>query len=195
MKNQIAKMKQELKDLARQIRELKSHRKDRQADGTPGSGYVYGLAEASRAYRHKHVAYCLVRGRTLEQCDSGYKLDMKLVEWILASMKEDSKLKLYVVVNGKLPISQQAVQSGHAVASFLRKYPNTQWSNGYLIYLKDDPATYPKEVEGHMRVSWGLKIGMNQYAEFIEPDLNNIVTAYACFGPDVESAMKNKALL
>ena len=188
-------MKLELKELARQIRTLKSKRKDRNADGTPGSGYVYGLAEASNAYRHKHVAYCLVRGKKLEQCDSGYKLDMDKVNWIMESMKPDSKLKLYVVVNGRLTASQQAVQAGHAVAEFLRKYPNTQWSNGYLIYLKDEPMkTFPVEAGGNMGCSYWLKT-KSEYAEFIEPDLDNKVTAYAIFGQEVESYMKNKALL
>src|ERR1051325_7765601 len=195
MKTQIQKMKQELKELASNIRSLKAKRKERNADGTPGNGYVSGLHEASRAYRHKHVAYCLARGRQLEQCDSGYQLDMKLVQWVLDSMKEDSKLKLDVVVNGSLSPSQQAVQSGHAVAEFLRKHPNTQWSNGYLIYLKDEHGTWPKEKAGNMMPYWGLKYGPNQYAEFVEPDLDNKVTAYAVFGPDVESAMKNKTLL
>ena len=197
MKTQIAKMKLELKELARQIRTLKSHRKDRQVDGTPGSGYVSGLVEASRAYRHKHVAYCLVRGKKLEQCDSGYKLDMKLVDWVISSMTKEREQfhKLYVVVNKNLTPSQQAVQSGHAVASFLRKYPNTQWSNGFLIYLKDEPGTWPKEQAGNMMPHWSLKYGMNHYAEFIEPDLNNTVTAYAVFGPEAEIAMKNKVLL
>jgi len=189
MKTQIAKMKQELKALARQIRENKKLR------SAENNGYVHGLLEMRQAFRHKHVAYCLTRGKTLEQCDSGYKLDMDKVNWIIDSMKQDSKLKLYVVVNGRLPVSQQAVQSGHAVAEFLRKYPNTQWSNGYLIYLKDEPTTWPKEQEGNMRVDYGLKLGINQYAEFIEPDLDNKVTAYACFGPNVENYMKRKVLL
>lgn len=188
MKTQIQKMKQELKELARQIKETKKLR------NKDNGGYVYGLLEMRQAFRHKHVAYCLVRGRILEQCDSGYKLDMDKVNWIIDSMKPDSKLKLYVVVNGRLPISQQAVQAGHAVAEFLRKYPNTQWSNGYLIYLKDEPSNWKGE-EGNMKAHFYLKHGINQYAEFIEPDLDNKVTAYVCFGPDVERSMKSKVLL
>lgn len=193
MKNQITKMKLELKELANQIREKKTHRKDRNSDGTPGCGSPIGLYELRIAYRHRHVAYCLIRGRLLEQCDSGYKLDMDQVNWIISSMKPDSKSKLYVVVNAKLSISQQAVQSGHAVAEFMRKHPYTQWSNGYLIYLKDEPVRWKGE-EGNMKAYSYIKYG-NQYAEFIEPDLDNKVTAYACFGPYVENHMKNKTLL
>lgn len=197
MKTQIAKMKLELKELAHQIKTLKAKRKDRKPDGTPGTGYVYGLSMTSQKFRHKHVAYCLARGRKLEQVDSGHKLDMKLVDWYISCMKKEREQfhKLYVVVNEKLTPSQQAVQAGHAVAEFMRKNPNTQWSNGYLVYLKDKTTTtYPPEKGGNMSCSYWLK-EISEYAEFIEPDLDNKVTAYALFGPEVEAYMKGKSLL
>jgi hypothetical protein len=189
MKEQIKKMKLELKELARQIKEKKSQRKNKEITG--GSGYVPGLNELRVAFRHKHVAYGLARGRTVEQMDSTAGLNMDWVNWILKSMNPDSNAKLYVVVNEKLHPSQQAVQAGHAVAEFLRKNPNTQWSNGHLIYLKDS-AGY----KGDMLPYWSLKHGgLHQYAEFVEPDLENKVTAYACFGPDAENLLKSRKLV
>ncbi len=188
MKTQIQRMKQELKQLASQIRSLKAKRKERNADGTPGSGYVHGLCEASSIYRHKHVAYCLLRGKKLEQCDSGDRLDMTHVQWYMDSIKEDSKHKLYVVVSNELTPSQQAVQAGHAVAQFLIEYPHTQWRNGYLIYLKDKPSLH-----GNMSPGWWL--GSTQCSKFIEPDVGNKVTAYACFGPDAETRFRHHQLL
>jgi hypothetical protein len=185
MKNQIKKMKQELKSLAKEIREKKNLR------SKENNGFVPALFELRIAFRHKHVAYCLARGRTLEQVDSGKHLNMDYVNWVLASMKEDSKEKLYVVVNDKLSPSQQAVQAGHAVAEFLKKHPHTQWDNGYLIYLKDK-CGYQDNMRGPWQVLNSLT---NSYAEFVEPDVGNKVTAYACFGPDVEKAMKQKVLL
>lgn len=190
MKEQILKMKLELKELARQIKDKKKQRKNK--DITGGTGQVPGLESARYSYRHKHVAYCLVRGKKLEQCDSGKGLDMETVEWIMRTMSPESKEKLYIVVSDKLHPSQQAVQAGHAVAEFLRKNPYTQWANGHLIYLKDAPSTY---ANGDMKPGWGMRYGVSQYAEFIEPDLGHKITAYASFGPLAEKHLKNLKLV
>jgi len=183
MREQILKMKLELKELAQLIKEKKKQRKNK--DITGGSGYVPGLNNARIAYRHKHVAYCLARGKTLEQCDSGVGLDMEVVQWILRTMNPESKEKLYVIVSEKLHPSQQAVQAGHAVAEFLRKNKYTQWSNGHLIYLKEAPR-----YDGNMRPYYGLEYGAGEFAQFTEPDLDNKVTAYAVFGPTAEKVLK-----
>src|ERR1051325_596576 len=135
MKQSIRIMKQELKALAKQIRSQKKIRKLKHPHHDKYCG-DWTVLKWSQEYRHKHVAYCLARGRTLDQVDSGSGLDMEYVNWILTTMKEDSKEKLYVVVNEKLSISQQAVQSAHAVAEFLIKHPYTQLKNGYLVLLK-----------------------------------------------------------
>jgi hypothetical protein len=46
----------------------------------------------SRKYRHMHIAYCLLRGRTYEQVESyvrpGNEPNMKIVEDIMAQYKE-----------------------------------------------------------------------------------------------------------
>ena len=185
MKEQIRALKLNLKEIAKQLRQQKKLRKKSHPhhDKYIGNGYVFSLKDE---FRHKHVAYCLARGRTLEQCDSGVKLDMDRVNWIIKSMQPESKEKLYVVVNKDLTSSQQAVQSAHAVAEFMRKHPYTMWSNGYLILLKDSPA-YGGNMRGYSYQC--------EYAEFIEPDLDNKVTAYALFGPLAEKWTKGKILL
>lgn len=62
MKTHLAKMKADLKILATDIRTFKSKRKELK-------GYVPGLENAQFQYRSKHIAYCLLRGRTLEQIE------------------------------------------------------------------------------------------------------------------------------
>lgn len=63
MKTHLAKLKAELKVLAIEIRTLKSTRKQ-----CP-NGYVSGLASAQQSFRIKHIARCLLRGRTMEQIE------------------------------------------------------------------------------------------------------------------------------
>jgi hypothetical protein len=62
MKIQLLKLKAELKVLAQDIRTLKSKRKELK-------GYVPGLSYAQEQFRIKHIARCLLRGRTLEQIE------------------------------------------------------------------------------------------------------------------------------
>lgn len=186
MKESIRSLKLNLKEIAATIRNQKKVRKKSHPHHVVYQG-DYALLTLREEFRHKHVAYCLARGRTLEQCDSGVKLDMVRVEWIIKTMQPESKEKLYVVVNETLTPSQMAVQSAHAVAEFIRKHPHTQWKNGYLILLKDKPWC-----DGNMRCTSCYDA---EYAEFIEPDLDNKVTAWAVFGPHAEKNLKSKVLL
>ena len=175
MKSQIQALKRDLKSLSSQITALKATRK------TCQFGYVPGLSQAQYLFRHKHIAYCLMRGRTMEQIENSNRIgnapDMKFVEWIMESMKSESSAKLYVVVQSDLSKAQQAVQAGHAVAEFLKTNPNTLWSNGTLVYLKQKD------------LNWLYGIKNYEWAEFREPDLGNQVTAVAAFGPDVSQRL------
>lgn len=82
-------------------------------------------------------------------------------------------MKLYIVVRKDLSISQQAVQAGHAVAEFCLRGPKSFWSNGILVYLGVDGK---KQLS---RLQQKLDIEDISYVKFIEPDLNNEVTAIA----------------
>lgn len=175
MKTQIKKMKLQLKGLARQIKQNKKLRKPSHPYHDKFIGN-YSLERLSIAFRHLHVAYCITRGRTLEQCDSGVGLDRDYVNWLLVAINPDSAEKLYVIVNEKLTPSQQAVQSAHAVAEFIKQNPYSLWNNGYLVLLKDSPDSV-----GNMRCytpNW-----QEQSAIFKEPDIGDKITAYAFFGP------------
>ena len=56
-------MKAELKVLAQEIRQLKSKRKEYK-------GFVPGLGSSQIEFRYKHIAYCMLRGRSLEQIEN-----------------------------------------------------------------------------------------------------------------------------
>jgi hypothetical protein len=189
MKTQIKKMKQELKGLAKSIKEQKKLRKPSHPHYDKYIG-AWSVELLSIRYRHIHVAYCLIRGRTLEQVDSGRNLDMDYVNWIIGAANPESKEKLYVVVNEKLPVAQQAVQSAHAVAEFLKQNPNTLWNNGYLVLLKDKPNGV-----NNVYCYGVLRNYQHEYADFKEPDIGDVVTAYACFGPNATPQLKGKSLL
>ena len=186
MKEQIKSLKLNLKEIAKQIKNQKKVRKKSHPHHDKYLG-DYALLCLREEFRHKHVAYCIVRGRDLECIDSGKGLNMDRVNWIIKTMQPESKEKLYVVVNENLSPSQQAVQSAHAVAAFTQKFPYTMWRNGYLVLLKDKP-----NYGGDM---YGFVSGHCEYANFREPDLGNKVTAYAVFGEAAERAMKQKVLL
>lgn len=71
----MTEKKQELKDLAKKIRAIKQTRKQSSENYDPGANwkaYVEG-----RKYRHEHIAYCLVRGRTYEQIEQKVREDNK----------------------------------------------------------------------------------------------------------------------
>jgi hypothetical protein len=63
MKTHLLKLKAELKVLAHEIRELKKTRKQ------CSNGYVYGLSTKQEEFRTKHIARCILRGRTIEQIE------------------------------------------------------------------------------------------------------------------------------
>lgn len=63
MKIQLLKMKADLKVLATEIRTLKFKRKELR-------GYVPGLHNAQYKFRARHIAYCMLRGKSLEQIEN-----------------------------------------------------------------------------------------------------------------------------
>lgn len=69
-----ARIKKEQKTLGKAIRHLKAARK---------GGWIdvrYELSDLKNTFRHRHVAWSLLKGRKLDQVDSGVDLNMKKVE-------------------------------------------------------------------------------------------------------------------
>lgn len=92
--------------------------------------------------------------------------------------------KLFVLVRNDLPISNQAVQAGHALAQWMIDCRmnsdgyNPKWSNEILVYLSVE-----NEVELE---NWRYKFDHKflLYSSFREPDLNDSLTAIAVMCPD-----------
>lgn len=179
MKQEILKLKLELKNLAKTIRIQKNKRKSAE------NGLVPGLLEQRSYYRHRHVLYCLARGKKLEQIDSGKGLNMEYINFQLEAMQSEENKKLYVIVDKNLPINHQAVQAAHVVAQFMKEHPATMWKNGTLVLLKYD-------IKNHC--PWGRWMPY-EYAEFREPDLGNKLTGFAFFGPGAEDRFKGLPLV
>ena len=56
-------LKEKLKTLAKEIKDMKGQRKQ-----VP-NGYVAGLDSARYRFRHHHIAYCMLRGRTRDEIE------------------------------------------------------------------------------------------------------------------------------
>ena len=143
---------------------------------------------ASWQMRHRHIAYCLLKGTPYKRVekDCHVKPDWNIVQRYLCEyrniMKKFMDEKLYVVVDETLSKSQQAVQAGHALAEYLLTHPHYKrgWLNGTLVYLK----------AGSFQLRT-LRLLSNSWVGFYEPDLDNQLTAVA--GLDKEG--KSKSLL
>lgn len=67
MYEKIRELKAELKELAVQIRKEKRECKEHQK--THGGSSYFEWRATAETYRYKHIAYCLLRGRTIEQIE------------------------------------------------------------------------------------------------------------------------------
>jgi hypothetical protein len=68
MYEKIRELKEELKGLAVQIRKGKRECKEHQK--THGGSSDFEWRTEADIYRYKHIAYCLLRGRTMQQIEN-----------------------------------------------------------------------------------------------------------------------------
>lgn len=172
-------IKADLKARARLIRETKANVRKAQREGkVSGQSELYAL---QWDYRHRHVAYSLLRGRTREQVEQftrraldekllegflgGYKLHLAIQKGELKKPPADPK-KLYVVVDDTLPYKYASVQAVHAVAEYMKDHKD--WPNGTLVVLK----------AAHNHLQWLFQRG---WVSFSEPDLGGRLTAVSRF--------------
>ena len=83
------------------------------------------------------------------------------------------KNKLYVLIDKTLKPVYGCVQGGHAVAQWMLEHKySRKWENEYLIYLRADVKQWKRRLE---------LLGID-YSVFMEPDLDNKITAIAVHG-------------
>jgi hypothetical protein len=99
-------LKNELKQLASELRNDKAEIKKIQknpprettlcADGLIycAGGLQYKILRKRKTYRHKHIAYCLIRGRSYEQieqhCRKGNEPDQNLIQELIREYRTDN---------------------------------------------------------------------------------------------------------
>ena len=89
MKIQLFKMKADQKVLSIEIRTLKNKRQELK-------GYVPGLLKAQNSYRATHIAYCMLRGKTIEQIEPKLR-DTK--DWTHTLVREHANRIVASVLN------------------------------------------------------------------------------------------------
>lgn len=83
--------------------------------------------------------------------------------------------KMYCLIREDLKPSHKACQGGHAIAQYFLDHDKPKnWNNGTMILLKTKDE---KELK-----KWKEKLNLLdiKHSEFIEPDLNNSLTAISC---------------
>lgn len=89
----IRELKEELKKIAVQIRKLKKEVKAYQKEhgGCHPFKQHVELKAMQRNFRYSHIAYCLLRGRTIEQIEKpkeGNEINMTYVNQVIEKYKE-----------------------------------------------------------------------------------------------------------
>lgn len=92
MQNPILKLKEEQKERAKEIKDLKFHRPLKNRGDNQLWQLEMKIARFSYTYRHNHIVYCEFKGRKREEIErnvrEGNKADEKLVEMLKEKLYE-----------------------------------------------------------------------------------------------------------
>lgn len=168
-------------------------------------------------FRHMHIAYCLLRGKTMKQIENkvreGNEPNKKLIDKyveeymgiqdflknILTFRRNKPVVKMYVLVREDLEPIHRTVQGGHAVAQYLLEHKDKlektsdngviqRWNNGYMVYLGIKDEYELTKWEAK------LKDAGKAFSTFVEPDWGEPTkTAIACV--DFGEIFSNLSLL
>lgn len=84
--------------------------------------------------------------------------------------------KLFILIRADIPLADQVVQAGHAVAEWCKRWQNgsKEWDNSTLVYVTVNELS-------HLSL-WQRKLEMKgiEHSIFCEPDMQNQMTTIAC---------------
>lgn len=207
-KTPMFELKQMMKAEAQSIRELRLNHKY-EASVNKDNHFQYPLHAKKAQYRLKHIAYCMLKGRTIEQIEKnakrkydevrvkelleGFQLFLKIrTGGFDAGIAVKDKKRLYVLVDEALPSGYAAAQASHAVAAYMAKQAEQakrtllgmgeikwEWNNEMIVVLK---APYSRLSTEDNRIDFtdkDPKTTAPKGAAWREPDLENRLTAVA----------------
>ena len=94
-KEKFMKIKEELKVEAKVLTNLKAEIKEKQRSGKAAGSLQWKLLDLKYQWRHKHIAYCLIKGRSLEEiegkCNEGNEPNLTLVATYKKGFESDVK--------------------------------------------------------------------------------------------------------
>ena len=175
----IHEIKADLKARALHIRETRKKMKEEMRAGR--YSMQSDLFYEQRDFRHRHMAYCLLRGRKREEIEqkSNKPIDEDLLKSYLDGYSNHVRIKkgefnrsapdpkkLYVVVDDTLPEKYASVQAAHAVAEYMKSHKD--WQNGTLVVVKASPV-------------YLQSLAKRGWTQFTEPDLDCRLTAVSHF--------------
>lgn len=103
-------------------------------------------------------------------------------------MNTEKPPRLYIIVRANITRSQQAIQAGHAVAKFVKEFPDI-WANRTLLYLRVGSE------EDLLELKSKLDLISSNVVAYTDPSWNS-VTAIGVFGsPEVIEAVKGLSLI
>lgn len=103
-------------------------------------------------------------------------------------MENEKPPRLYVIVRSNISRSQQAIQAGHAVAKFVKLFPEV-WPNRTLLYLRvpDEESL----LELHQKL-----LEVSQHVILYQDPSWNSATSIGVFGtPEVMAIVKDLSLI
>lgn len=93
-KEKFIKVKNELKVEAKMLTDLKIEIKEKQRNGNAGN-LQWKLINLKYNWRHKHIAYCLIKGRKLEEiekyCHEHNKPNLNVIQMYINKWTTDAE--------------------------------------------------------------------------------------------------------
>jgi hypothetical protein len=131
MKNQINLLKQELKSLAKEITTNRKLYKQAQREGKS----LWNIRVPSYEFRYKHIVYCMLRGRTIEQIERSHKPgkepNMPYIEMMIKKV-QDEALRSSEIGSVEIPTSSSSGSRSCGAPAEATTAKVEEWDTGLL---------------------------------------------------------------